>query len=80
MTENTCILIGAPVQDGTGRLGCDMGPSAFRAAGIGPALESLGYAVRDRGNLMPQVSAGSQHPQHGDPIAAGNRGLDRNVG
>lgn len=62
MNDKTCILIGAPVQDGTGRLGCDMGPSAFRAAGIGPALESLGYAVRDRGNLTPVVEAGAPHP------------------
>lgn len=62
MNVKTCILIGAPVQDGTGRLGCDMGPSAFRAAGIGPALESLGYAVRDRGNLMPEILACAPHP------------------
>lgn len=47
----TCILIGAPVQSGTGRLGCDMGPSAFRAAGLGPALAELGHVVEDRGNL-----------------------------
>ncbi|HRE20514.1 MAG TPA: arginase family protein, partial [Rhabdaerophilum sp.] len=51
MDPKTCILIGAPVQDGTGRLGCDMGPSAYRAAGIGPALESLGLRVVDQGNL-----------------------------
>lgn len=62
MDRKSCILIGAPVQDGTGRLGCDMGPSAFRAAGIGPALESLGYAVRDRGNLAPEIVAGPAHP------------------
>jgi arginase len=30
-----------------------MGPSAFRAAGIGPALASLGHHVRDLGNLSP---------------------------
>lgn len=53
MKQTTCILLGAPVQDGTGRLGCDMGPSAFRAAGIGPALQSLGHTVIDRGNLVP---------------------------
>jgi arginase len=62
MDEKTCILIGAPVQDGTGRLGCDMGPSAFRAAGIGPALASLGHAVRDRGNLVPDLTACGPHP------------------
>ncbi len=62
MNQTTCILIGAPVQDGTGRLGCDMGPSAFRAAGIGPALTSLGHTVRDRGNLQPEIVAGAPHP------------------
>jgi arginase len=51
MTRKPCILLGAPVQDGTGRLGCDMGPSAFRAAGLAAALEELGYSVEDRGNL-----------------------------
>lgn len=49
----TCILLGAPVQEGTGRLGCDMGPSAFRAADIGGTLRELGYRVIDRGNLAP---------------------------
>lgn len=62
MSSTACILIGAPVQDGTGRLGCDMGPSALRAAGIGPALESLGYEVRDRRNLMPEIMTSAPHP------------------
>ncbi|WP_376989484.1 arginase [Bosea sp. R86505] len=53
MDATHCILLGAPVQDGAGRFGCDMGPSAFRAAGLGPALESLGHRVEDRGNLIP---------------------------
>ncbi|MFM9976150.1 MAG: arginase [Beijerinckiaceae bacterium] len=62
MDRRTCILLGAPVQDGTGRLGCDMGPSAFRAAGIGPALRSLGYEVIDRGNLIAGAIQAVQHP------------------
>ena len=62
MNRKTCILIGAPVQDGTGRLGCDMGPSAFRAAEIGPALHSLGYTVIDKGNLTPKIMTGFSHP------------------
>lgn len=53
MPSPPCILIGVPVQEGTGRLGCDMGPSAFRAAGIAGALNALGIAVIDRGNLSP---------------------------
>ena len=38
-------LIGAPVQEGAGRLGCDMGPAAFRAAGLAGALRDLGHDV-----------------------------------
>ena len=53
MTLPTCILLGAPVQDGAGRLGCDMGPSALRAAGLMGALRELGYGVEDRGNIVP---------------------------
>lgn len=62
MDKRTCILIGAPVQDGTGRLGCDMGPSAFRAAGIRPALEALGHQVIDQGNL--EAAADQTRPTH----------------
>ncbi|MFC0407214.1 arginase [Roseomonas elaeocarpi] len=46
-----CILIGAPVQDGAGRLGCDMGPSAYRAAGLREVLLDLDIEVYDRGNV-----------------------------
>ncbi|MBZ6076031.1 arginase [Microvirga puerhi] len=53
MTRKPCILLGVPVQEGTGRLGCDMGPSAFRTAGLAGALRDLGYMVEDRGNLAP---------------------------
>ncbi|MBS7545014.1 arginase [Ancylobacter oerskovii] len=60
----TCILLGAPVQEGTGRLGCDMGPSAFRAAGLAGALSELGHTVLDRGNLAP---AGRSEIRHGNP-------------
>jgi len=62
MDRTNCILLGAPVQDGTGRLGCDMGPSAFRAAGIGEALRSLGHGVVDRGNVAPAPLRPLSHP------------------
>src|SRR3954451_3100968 len=29
-----CKILGAPVQDGAGRMGCEMGPSALRTAGL----------------------------------------------
>lgn len=54
MTENTCILVGAPVDSGKRRRGCLMGPDAFRTAGLVESLEELGHAVIDMGNVVPQ--------------------------
>ncbi|WP_158817674.1 arginase [Methylocapsa sp. S129] len=62
MTRKPCILLGAPVQEGSGRLGCDMGPSAFRAAGLAAALEELGYPALDRGNIAPAPMHTISHP------------------
>ncbi|MGA2045213.1 MAG: arginase [Roseiarcus sp.] len=56
-----CVLLGAPVQEGAGRLGCDMGPSAFRAAGLAAALRELGHGVVDRGNLAPAPLRAIRH-------------------
>ena len=64
MTTKRCILIGIPTADGTGRLGCDMGPSAFRAAGIGTALADLGFEIIDRGNAVPGPTRALTHPNH----------------
>ena len=54
-------VIGVPVQEGAGRLGCDMGPSAYRAAGIVQALEDLGHKVIDHGNLTPPTPGDLVH-------------------
>jgi arginase len=61
MTSKNCIIIGAPVENGTGRRGCNMGPDAFRAAGLGETLAELGHRVEDRGNLVPQIPAQIHH-------------------
>ena len=53
MTPRNCILIGAPVDSGKARRGCLMGPDAYRTAGIAEALDGLGHAVEDHGNLAP---------------------------
>lgn len=48
-------LIGVPLDLGASRRGVDMGPSALRVAGLGPALATLGYRVEDLGNVaVPQ--------------------------
>lgn len=47
------ILIGAPLDDGQQQPGCIMGPAAFRIAGLGAALATLGHQVEDRGDITP---------------------------
>lgn len=44
-------LIGVPMDLGGGRRGVDMGPSAFRIAGIAESLENLGIEFLDTGNM-----------------------------
>lgn len=61
MSGRHCRLIGAPVQEGTGRLGCDMGPSALRCAGLGSALAALGHRVTDEGTLVPAPQRALAH-------------------
>jgi len=60
--ERSCILVGVPVQAGTGRRGCDMGPKAYRAAGLAEALADLGHGVVDRGDLAVTATAVPAHP------------------
>jgi arginase len=44
-------IIGVPLDLGGGRRGVDMGPSAFRVAGLAERLRTLGCDVMDKGNL-----------------------------
>jgi arginase len=48
-------VIGATLDLGQGRRGVDMGPSAIRYAGLEERLVSLGYIVRDHGNVETAV-------------------------
>ena len=48
-------IIGVPLDLGGGRRGVDMGPSAFRIAGIGDRIAALGYTVVDKGNLPAPI-------------------------
>ena len=65
-----CILVGIPVETGASQPGCLMGPAAYRTAGLHGALESLGHAVSDRGDVTPEIAplpegafAGTRHPE-----------------
>ncbi len=51
----TVHIIGVPLDLGGGRRGVDMGPSAFRIAGLGDRVASLGHAVVDRGDLPAPI-------------------------
>lgn len=63
MTPQHCILQGAPLDCGKIRRGCIMGPDAYRTAGLGPALESLGHSVTDIGNVAPAPFTDVPHPK-----------------
>jgi len=69
-----CKLIGVPLQEGASRLGCEMGPSALRVAGLATALAELGHEVSDLGNLQPPsgqpVTHANQSIHHLPEIAA----------
>ena len=48
-------IIGVPLDLGGGRRGVDMGPSAFRIAGLGDQIAALGRTVVDRGNIQAPI-------------------------
>ena len=76
-------LIGVPLDLGGGRRGVDMGPSAFRIAGIASAIASLGRAVVDCGNIdapIPETHAPTDPRQrYVDEIAEVCRALHDRV-
>ena len=48
-------IIGVPLDLGGGRRGVDMGPSAFRIAGIGERIAALGYQAVDKGDVPAPI-------------------------
>jgi len=48
-------IIGVPLDLGGNRRGVDMGPSAFRSAGLGEQVAALGYSVVDKGDLPAPI-------------------------
>ncbi|PYQ21671.1 MAG: arginase [Acidobacteria bacterium] len=64
MSARQVTFIGVPLDLGAGRRGVDMGPSAFRVAGILEKVRGLGYEVEDWGDLPVKIPE-TQAP--GDP-------------
>src|SRR5450759_2828734 len=48
-------IIGVPLDLGGNRRGVDMGPSAFRIAGLGERIAALGFTVADKGDLPAPI-------------------------
>jgi arginase len=48
-------IIGVPLDLGAGRRGVDMGPSAFRIAGLNDRIHGMGRAVFDKGDLPAPI-------------------------
>ena len=67
-------LLGIPVEDGAGRMGCEMGPSAYRTAGIALAIAELDHQVEDLGNVargpLPALTPPAPHLRRLPEIAA----------
>lgn len=49
-------IIGVPLDLGGNRRGVDMGPSAFRIAGLGARIAALGRVVVDKGDLAAPIA------------------------
>jgi arginase len=49
-------IIGVPLDLGGNRRGVDMGPSAFRIAGLGDRIASLGRSIVDKGDLPAPIA------------------------
>ena len=66
-------IIGVPLDLGGNRRGTDMGPSAFRIAGLAEQLATLGLKVVDKGDvpspLPEQKGAGDPHKRYVKDIA-----------
>ena len=66
-------IIGVPLDLGGNRRGTDMGPSAFRIAGIGEQIARLGFNVVDKGDVPSPIperkGAGDPHKRYVKDIA-----------
>lgn len=66
-------IIGVPLDLGGNRRGTDMGPSAFRIAGLGDQLARLGIQVTDKGDVEAPIperkGAGDPHKKYVKEIA-----------
>ncbi len=63
MSNRNCHLIGAGVDSGKRRLGCLMGPDAYRTAGLAQAIRELGHTLADHGNIAGPLAPEQPAPE-----------------
>ena len=63
--QHAVTLLGLPTDIGASRLGAAMGPDALRVAQLAPALERLGVAVQDLGNLSGPANPRGERDEQG---------------
>jgi arginase len=81
-SKKNIVLIGAPLEEGSGRRGAAMGPAALRIAGVDTILAGLGHSVTDEGDLKPLPARDlANHPKANNLqiVAAITRALDESV-
>ena len=81
-SNKNIVLIGAPLEEGSGRRGAAMGPAALRIAGLDTILAGLGHTVTDEGDLRPLPARDlPNHPKANNLqiVAAITRALDESV-
>ena len=66
-------IIGVPLDLGGNRRGTDMGPSAFRIAGIAEQLTQLGISVGDKGDVAVADSRGERRRRSEQALCEGDR-------
>ena len=66
-------LIGVPLDLGGNRRGTDMGPSAFRIAGLAEQLAALGWSVTDKGDITSPIPEAKGPGDAQEAIRQGDR-------
>ncbi len=75
MDSKSIVLVGVPMDCGSTRPGCLMGPDALRTAEIGGALKALGHQLEDHGNISVPAGGNAEHPNQGRSLSGGVHGL-----
>lgn len=74
-------IIGVQMDFGASKTGVNMGPLAIRHAGLGESLQAMGYAVTDKGDILPPSdhTVGNPRLRYHSQICTANKALYQQV-